>query len=59
MWLQAVLAAPAGAEVPDALAQNAEGALVAAGWGRPEEAEQPVPSANTMLALRQLWDDLQ
>ncbi len=59
MWLQAVLATPAGADVPDALAQNAERALVAAGWAPPEAAGQPVPSANTMLALRQLWDDLQ
>jgi hypothetical protein len=59
MWLQAVLAAPAGAEVPDGLARDAGRALLAAGWDRPEDATQPLPSANTMLALRELWVDLQ
>ena len=59
MWLQAVLATPAGAEVPDDLAQDAAAALAAAGWARPESAAQPLPSANTMLALRQLWEEIQ
>jgi hypothetical protein len=59
MWLQAVLAAPAGAEVPPDLAADAAAALRAAGWDRPEVATQPLPSATTMLALRQLWEDLQ
>jgi hypothetical protein len=59
MWLQAVLAAPAGADGPDDLERDAASALVAAGWDRPDEAGQALPSANTMIALRQLWDDLQ
>jgi hypothetical protein len=58
MWLQAVLAAPAGADVPDALAQDAAAALRAAGWGGPDEAAQVLPSATTMVALRQLWEDV-
>ena len=60
MWLQAVLAAPAGADVPQDLAADAAAALLAAGWDRPDPATQtPLPSANTMLALRQLWEDIQ
>ena len=59
MWLQAVLATPAGTDVPDGLARDAAAALTAAGWARPETAAQPLPSATTMLALRQLWEEIQ
>jgi hypothetical protein len=59
MWLEAVLAAPSGVVVPDGLADAAAASLRAAGWDRPEVATQPLPSANTMLALRQLWEDTQ
>jgi hypothetical protein len=58
MWLQAVLAAPAGADVPRDLAADAAAALVTAGWDDPGTATQPVPSANTMLALRNLWQEV-
>jgi hypothetical protein len=57
MWLQAVLAAPAGAEVPDGLARDSARGLLAAGWDPPEDAAQPLPSATTMIALRQLWEE--
>jgi hypothetical protein len=59
MWLQAVLAAPEGADVPDDLAQDAADALLAAGWDPAAAATTPLPSATTMIALRQLWEDAQ
>ena len=59
MWLQAVLAAPAGADVPEGLAQDVRATLLAQGWDAPDAATQPLPSANTMIALRQLWEEIQ
>lgn len=59
MWLQAVLATPAGADVPEGLVQAAAATLLAQGWDPPEAAAQPLPSATTMLALRQLWEEIQ
>jgi hypothetical protein len=59
MWLQAVLAAPAGADVPRDLSTDAAAALLAAGWDDPGTATEPLPSANTMIALRTLWEDIQ
>jgi hypothetical protein len=56
MWLQAVLAAPAGADVPRDLAADAATALRAAGWDDPATATQALPSATTMVALRTLWE---
>ena len=58
MWLQAVLAAPAGADVPEDLAQDAADALLAAGWDPAAAATTPLPSATTMIALRQLWEEI-
>jgi hypothetical protein len=58
MWLQAVLAAPAGADVPQDLTADARAALFAAGWVAPEPNQTPVPSASTLVALRQLWEDI-
>jgi hypothetical protein len=58
MWLQAVLAAPAGADVPRDLAADAAAALVAVGWDQPGTATQDLPSANTMVALRNLWEEV-
>ena len=43
MWLQAVLAAPAGADVPEGLAQDAAATLRAAGWDPPDDGH-PAPS---------------
>jgi hypothetical protein len=59
MWLQAVLAAPAGVDVPEGLAAEAAAALRAKGWDPPDPATQPLPSATTMLALRTLWEEIQ
>ncbi len=59
MWLQAVLAAPAGAGVPEDLAADAAAALLDAGWERPDPSQTPLPSATTMLALRGLWEEIQ
>jgi hypothetical protein len=59
MWLQAVVAAPAGAGVPEDLASDAAAALLAAGWERPDPTQTPLPSATTMLALRGLWEEIQ
>jgi hypothetical protein len=56
MWLQAVLAAPAGADVPRDLAADAAAALLSAGWDDPATATRPLPSATTMVALRTLWE---
>ena len=56
MWLEAVLAVPDGAAVPDDLGDVATGALDA-GWDAPSTATQPLPSASTMLALRTLWQE--
>ncbi len=55
MWLEAVLAVPDGAAVPDDLGDVATGALV--GWDAPSAATQAVPGASTMLALRTLWSE--
>jgi hypothetical protein len=59
MWLQAVLAAPAGADLPRDLRADAAAALLAQGWDRPSTATAPLPSATTMVALRNLWEDIQ
>jgi hypothetical protein len=59
MWLQAVLAAPAGAGVPDDLTADATAALLDTGWERPDPSHTPLPSATTMLALRGLWEEIQ
>ena len=60
MWLQAVLAAPAGAEIPRDLATDAAAALLDAGWAPPDPtAQTPLPSATAMLALRGLWEEVQ
>jgi hypothetical protein len=59
MWVQAVLAAPAGAGIPQDLATDAAAALLAAGWAPPDPTTQtPLPSATTMLALRGLWEEV-
>ena len=55
MWLEAVLAVPDGAAVPDDLGGVATGAL--GGWDAPSAATQPLPGASTMLALRALWPE--
>ena len=55
MWLEAVLAVPDGAAVPDDLGDVASGATV--GWDAPSAATQPLPGASTMLALRALWQE--
>ena len=57
MWVEAVLAIPDGTSVPGDIATLAADALLAAGWGDPSTATQPVPSASTMLALRTLWNE--
>ena len=59
MWLQAVLAAPQGADVPDDLAQDAADSLLADGWDPAAAATTPLPSATTMIALRALWEEIQ
>jgi hypothetical protein len=58
MWVQAVLAAPAGADLPQDLTAAARAALSAAGWDAPAPDQAPLPSATTMLALHQLWEDI-
>ena len=58
MWLQAVLAAPAGADVPGDLTSDVAAALTAAGWDEPGSAAQPLPSATTMISLRNLWEEV-
>jgi hypothetical protein len=60
MWVQAVLAAPAGADIPQDVATDAAAALLDAGWAAPEPtAQTPLPPATTMLALRGLWEEVQ
>lgn len=60
MWLQAVLAAPVGADIPTDLATDATAALLDAGWSQPDAtAQTPLPAATTMLALRGLWEEVQ
>lgn len=56
MWLQAVIAVPAGVAAPADLASGAIDALSAAGWDARDAATTPLPSASTMLALRALWE---
>ena len=57
MWLQAVLAVPEAVNLPDDLLAEVTTAATAAGWAAPATAEQPLPSATTMLGLRALWQD--
>ena len=57
MWIQAVIATPAGVAAPDGLATEVAAALAAAGWDSATAAGSPVSSASTLLALRQLWND--
>lgn len=57
MWLQAVVARPAGTEPPEPLTSTAAEVLVAAGWDEADQAGNPLPSASTMLALRVLWQE--
>ena len=57
MWLEAVLAVPAGTAAPGDLAGTATTALQGAGWEPAAAATQPLPSASTMLALRALWEE--
>lgn len=56
MWLQAVVAVPAGVSAPTDLVSVATDALAAAGWEDAAAAATPLPSATTMLALRALWE---
>ncbi len=58
MWVEAVLAVPDGTSVAGDVATTAADALLAAGWGDPSTAVQPVPGASTMLALRTLWGEV-
>jgi hypothetical protein len=57
MWIQAVIATPAGVAAADGLATDITNAVEDAGWDPATAAEEPVPSASTLLALRQLWND--
>ena len=57
MWIQAVIATPAGVSLPDGLAADVTSALGEAGWDTASAADGSVPSASTLLALRQLWND--
>ena len=57
MWLQAVLAVPEAVNLPDDLLAEVTTAATEAGWAAPATAEQPLPSATTMLGLRALWQD--
>jgi hypothetical protein len=60
MWLQAVLAAPAGADIPQDLTTDAAAAMLDAGWSAADPtAQTPLPSATTMLGLRELWQEVQ
>ena len=52
-----VIATPAGVAAADGLATDVTNALEDAGWDPATAAEEPVPSASTLLALRQLWND--
>lgn len=57
MWLQAVVAVPAGVSAPTELTDAVTTALATAGWDAPGTASAPLPSAATMLALRALWEE--
>jgi hypothetical protein len=57
MWLQAVVATPADGAAPDGLADTADRILRELGWEPASAAGDPLPSANTMLALRKLWQE--
>jgi hypothetical protein len=57
MWIQAVLATPAGVAAPNGLAADVTSALEAAGWDPAAAADGPTSSTSTLLALRQLWND--
>jgi hypothetical protein len=57
MWIQAVIATPAGVAAPDGLATDVTSALEGAGWDPATAAQESGPSASTLLALRQLWTD--
>lgn len=57
MWIQAVIATPAGVSVPSDLDSDLANALADAGWDPASAADGTLPSASTLLALRQLWID--
>jgi hypothetical protein len=57
MWIQAVIATPAGVAAPNDLVADVTPLLEAQGWDPPETAEASPPSASTLLALRALWND--
>jgi hypothetical protein len=57
MWIQAVIATPAGVAAPDDLATELGELLVTSGWDRASAAGAPPPNASTLLALRSLWND--
>lgn len=57
MWIQAVIATPAGVAAPDGIVSDVAAALDAAGWDPADAAESLPPSASTLLALRTLWND--
>ena len=57
IWIQAVIATPAGLAAPDGLAADVTDTLEGAGWDPAAAADSPPPSASTLLALRQLWAD--
>ena len=56
MWLEAVLAVPDGAAVPDDLRRCRHGRPRRHGTD-PSTATQALPGASTMLALRALWQE--
>ena len=58
MWIQAVIATPAGVATPDDLAADVTRLLAEHDWNPPTAAEAPPPSASTLLALRALWDEI-
>jgi hypothetical protein len=57
MWLQVVLATPGGVAAPDDLASDATALLRETAWDETAAAGAPLPSAATMIALLQLWND--
>jgi hypothetical protein len=58
MWVEAVLAVPAGAAAPAGLVDDLTSAATAAGWDEPAAVPQALPNASTMLALRARWQEL-
>lgn len=55
MWVEAVLAVPAGVAAPDDLATDLTAALTT--WTPTDQAGTALPDAGTMIALRTLWGD--